>query len=103
MIQLEYYQKELDEYVIRNVSLSPQNVVIVEGIFLQREEWRSFFDYVVYIDVDRTTRNDRVLKRDTYIGDLEERHAKYMRRYWPAEDYYLEHVQPKALADMVIS
>ncbi|TCP64848.1 AAA family ATPase [Baia soyae] len=102
-IQLEYYQKELDEYVIRNVRLSPQNFVIVEGIFLQREEWRSFFDYVIYLDMDRDIRNDRVLERDTYIGDLDDRRAKYIRRYWPAEDYYLEHVRPKEPADIVIS
>lgn len=101
-IQLEYYQKELDQYDVRSVQLTSQTFIIIEGVFLQREEWRSFFDFVIYLDVPRDVRDKRVLKRDAYIGSMEERLAKYQRRYWPAEDYYLENVQPKKFADLVM-
>ena len=31
-------------------------VIVIEGVFLQRKEWRDFFHYMVYLDCPRETR-----------------------------------------------
>ncbi|WP_047375441.1 kinase [Exiguobacterium sp. ZOR0005] len=101
-LTLPYYDRDRDEVINRTVEIAPNALVLIEGIFLLRDEWRSYFDYVVYLDCPREVRYERVLQRDTYIGDMAERLAKYKRRYWPGEAHYLETVNPKVKADQII-
>lgn len=76
-------------------------IVMVEGIFLQKKEYNIIFDYMIYIDIPEKVRLERVLKRDTYIGDEEQIIAKYENRYFPAEHKYIEEYQPKNNADFI--
>jgi uridine kinase len=55
-ITLPFYDDELDTHTIQNVTLPDTCMIIIEGVFLQRREWRSFFDFVVYLDCPRNTR-----------------------------------------------
>jgi len=81
--------------------LPANSILLVEGIFLQREAWRAYFDYVIYLNCPREIREQRTLKRDTYIGDLAARLHKYETRYWPAEAYYLHTIKPIENADLI--
>lgn len=101
-LMLPYYERDQDEIVMRTIEIAPNALVLIEGIFLLRAEWRDYFDYVVYLDCPREVRYERVLHRDTYIGDLAERLAKYERRYWPGEAHYLKTVNPKTKADHIV-
>ncbi|MCC5891480.1 kinase [Exiguobacterium sp.] len=101
-LTLPYYDRDEDQIVTRTIEVAEDALVLIEGIFLLRDEWRPHFDYVVYLDCPREVRYKRVLNRDTYIGDMSERLAKYERRYWPGEAHYLKAVNPKAKADHVV-
>ena len=57
---------------------------------------------MIYIDVPRKTRLDRVLERDNYIGNTQQIIEKYQNRYFPAEDKYIEECNPIMNADYVI-
>lgn len=94
VLTLPFYQKEEDTHINKTIKLSSNSIVIIEGIFLLRDEWRSFYDYIVYLDCPKEIRYERVLLRDTYIGDLVARLKKYKARYWVAEEYYLKKQQP---------
>jgi uridine kinase len=100
---MEFYKKETDQYIRKRITIPVGTQVIVEGVFLQRKELRNYFDFVVYIDVNKNTRLMRVLKRDTYIGTKEEIIAKYEQRYFPAEEMYVKEYNPGHLADLVIT
>lgn len=102
VLTLPFYDSNTDSIRKKEVSVTKNSIVVMEGIFLQRQEWRSYFDLTFYLDVPREIRYERVLNRDTYIGSLDERRKKYKRRYWPAEDYYLNGVKPIENADVVI-
>jgi len=101
-LTLPYYERDRDEVIMRTVEIAPNALILIEGIFLLRDEWHTYFDYVVYLDCPQEVRYERVLHRDTYIGDLSERLDKYERRYWPGEAHYLKTVNPKAKADHII-
>ncbi|WP_214785704.1 kinase [Exiguobacterium sp. s183] len=101
-LALPRYDHERDVIVEEVIDVSSAYTIVVEGIFLQRPEWRPYYDYVVYLDCPREVRYERVLNRDTYLGVPEERLAKYKRRYWPGEDLYLQLVDPKRGADIVL-
>lgn len=101
-LSLPFYDKKWDAIHFQTVNVSPRAIVLIEGIFLQRPEWRAFFDKVFYLDCPRDIRRQRVLSRDDYIGDQQAILDKYERRYWVAEDYYLQQVKPLQAADVVV-
>ncbi len=99
--KIELYDKDNDTYFLSETNIPVGSVVIIEGIFLQREELRGVFDYVVYIDIPEEIRLERVLKRDGYIGNKEQIKAKYENRYFPAERYYVKNCSPCDNANFV--
>lgn len=85
----------------RKMSIAADSILLIEGIFLQRHEWRRFYDYTLFLECSRTIREERVLSRDSYIGDLQARIDKYNRRYWQAEVYYMKKENPIQKADKI--
>lgn len=99
---IEIYDKKNDTYEKRHVSIGSNTIVMLEGVFIQRPELKMFFDFVVYMDVPKDKRLERVLLRDTYIGDRIKIQEKYEKRYFPAEDFYMKSCSPIANADYVM-
>ncbi|MCR8847936.1 kinase [Rossellomorea sp. SC111] len=100
-ITLPFYEAVSDSVVSKPLHVDGVRVVLIEGVFLQRKEWRAFFDYVIFLDCPTELRTERVIGRDTYLGDEQARVEKYKRRYWLAEDHYLLHENPTGQADYI--
>ncbi|MGF9940755.1 kinase [Bacillus anthracis] len=95
-LNLSFYNDETDLCEMKKVQIPIVGVIVIEGVFLQRKEWRDFFHYMVYLDCPRETR---------FLRESEETQknlSKFENRYWKAEDYYLEMESPKDRADLVI-
>ncbi|RAK22080.1 uridine kinase [Anoxybacillus vitaminiphilus] len=99
---IQFYDKNLDQHYEKKVVVPEKSVCMIEGVFLQREEWRPYFDFVYFVDCGKDKRLKRILKRDTYIGNVAEIVRKYEVRYFPAEEYYEKKRNPKSLANEVI-
>ncbi|SDZ20277.1 uridine kinase [Evansella caseinilytica] len=102
-LTLPLYERSTDTVIAEELELPPATVVLIEGVFLQRKEWREYFDFVIFIDCTPEARAERVLNRDLYIGDYQTRLKKYKQRYWQAEDYYMNSENPKSGADYIYS
>lgn len=102
-IILPFYNIVTDSTSAKQIQIEPNSIVLIEGVFLQRPQWRSFFDYIIFLDCPRKLRHERVLKRDSTIGNHQAIHAKYKRRYWPAEKHYMNSVKPINNADVVVT
>ncbi len=100
--EIELYDKDNDTYYTQKYTTDSRTAVIVEGIFLQRNELEGIFDYMIYIDIPEDVRLQRVLMRDTYIGNENEIRAKYENRYFPAERRYFSRYRPDMSADICI-
>ncbi len=98
---VELYDKENDSYLLKSADIRRGSIVITEGVFLQREELRGAFDLMVYMDIPKEVRLERVLRRDGYIGDTEAILRKYEDRYFPAEDKYAGMNDPQSFADII--
>jgi uridine kinase len=98
---IEVYNKETDSYKLRKIEIPVGTTVIIEGVFLQRPELRAYFETVIYLDVEQETRLKRISDRDTYMGSKEEIALRYVERYFPAEEKYIEQCNPLALADLI--
>ena len=99
---IELYDKENDSYITDMRSIPKGSIVITEGVFLQRDELKGAFDFMIYVDAAEEERLSRVLRRDGYIGDEADIRRKYNERYFPAEHFYAEKYRPVENADLVI-
>lgn len=95
-ISLAVYDASSDQHVIQNVVIPDTCIIIVEGVFLQRKEWRNYLDFTLYLDCPRETRFSRESMNTQKEID------KFKKRYWKAEDFYLNTEKPKYTADCVI-
>ncbi|SFK20380.1 uridine kinase [Halobacillus dabanensis] len=98
----EYYHlqwdvKRLQEELFQHLRKeSEKALVIIEGVFLQRAEWRDYLDYVVYLKCSKVERFNRESQ------ETQEKIEKFLDRYWKAEDYYMKTVNPERKADLVL-
>lgn len=96
-LELPYYDNALDRHEYKELNIADKKVFIVEGIFLLRKEWSSYFDFTVFLDCPRDVRFSREsLKTQLNI-------EKFNKRYWKAEDFYMEKVRPIEKAQLVLS
>jgi len=98
---IEVYNRETDSYTLRKIEIPVGTTVILEGVFLQRPELRPYFETVIYLELDKETRLQRISDRDIYMGNKEEVALNYEQRYFPAEEKYIEQCNPLALADVI--
>lgn len=91
---LPFYDNGTDRHIYKKVTV--KKVFIVEGIFLQRAEWKPYLDYTVFIDCPRDIRFARE------SSQTKQNIEKFRNRYWKAEDYYIKKIQPAEKADLVI-
>lgn len=101
LLTLPFYDSITNTILDKKVIVPTDAIIIIEGVFLHRKEWRSYFDYKIFLDCTHELRAQRVLGRDVYLGIYQERIEKYKRRYWLAEDYYLNKENPIGVADYI--
>lgn len=79
----------------RSYSVSPNTIILLEGVFLFRKEISPYVDYYVYLDISF----EECLKRGLERGGEEER---YQIKYIPAQKKYLAAYPPSEHADIII-
>jgi uridine kinase len=96
----EYYNLQYDNvsdnHNIKTINVPSDAVIIIEGVFLQRKEWKDFFDYTVYLKCPRNTRLHRESK------ETQKNMNKFRNRYWKAEEFYIKTEVPERNADLVL-
>ncbi|WP_419638780.1 kinase [[Bacillus] enclensis] len=96
-LKLQFYDGEKDVQIPKDVNIPSTGCILIEGVFLQRKEWKDYFDCVIYLNCDRETR----FRRESEL--TQSRLEKFKKRYWKAEDYYLMNVNPEESADYIIN
>jgi uridine kinase len=77
----------------------PDGVLVVDGVFAQRDELAGAWDLVVYVDAAPAVRVARMAVRDGVSPDPD--HPD-QRRYLEAQRLYLEHCDPVRRAGVVL-
>jgi uridine kinase len=80
-------------------SVPEQGVLLVDGVFAQREELHDCWDLVVWLEVPDEERVRRMAGRDGTPADLDD---PDQRRYLEAQAIYRTAVDPVAGADLVV-
>ena len=78
-------------------------ILLFDGIFLQRRELRSVWDYSIFVKVDFLETMRRAARRDAdYLGAPDDVRRLYETRYVPAQKRYLAECEPERLASVVV-
>ena len=103
-VQTRHWHSGLDEpFPVELLEVPVDGVLLVEGVFLAREEFRTSFDYRVWVDISIETMVSRGRKRDAaMVGSDEEAERRYVEFKAPLHLMYEALCQPKAIADAVL-
>lgn len=99
------FDYESDSHIEVVVSQAPADaIVVIDGVFLQRPEFRDFWDYTVLLEVS----DEMAIKRGSFrdavrIGDVESAKQKYINRYIASQKIYYDECHPKERASIVIN
>ena len=103
-VALSTLNVESDEFtLIRTYDVDASSIVVVEGVFLFREELCDLFDVKIFLDVSLATSVGRVISRragkEWFGGVLQ----KYLDRYLIGHIEYRRVTRPEVLADFILS
>ena len=90
----EQYRKHI--YDFRNVA-----VILVEGIFLFKQAYRSLFDLAIWVDCSFPTALARALERSQEGLPPARTIAAYVTTYFPAQVIHFNQDNPRAAADLI--
>lgn len=95
---------ETDEYLnLSPIEISSNSVLITDGAYLFKENYRDHWDLKIYLKTDFDTARERGVKRDMEnLGGKESTEQKYLDRYHAASQMYIQENNPESLADIVI-
>jgi uridine kinase len=89
------YRKHV--YNIKNV-----DVILVEGIFLFKQAYRSLFDLAIWVDCSFATALARALQRAQEGLSPAETIAAYETIYFPAQKIHFDQDNPRRSADLIL-
>lgn len=93
---------ETDRYSVeRSYAVTPETIVLLEGVLLYREPIVNYLDYKVFLHISFEEVLRRAEQRDVPLmgeGVLN----KYKAKYIPVQEWYIEHCDPLGVSDLVI-
>ena len=91
------------EIRVEEAVAAENQVLLFEGVFLFRPELYPYWDFKIFVEIDFQTSLKRALKRDLALfGDQEAIIKRYQEKYIPGQQIYLEAVQPRSKADVIV-
>lgn len=79
-------------------------VLLLDGVFLLRPELATLWDYRIFVHVDFEVALARALERDQPLfGTAEAVRSRYVLRYIPGQQLYLQRDQPQKRADVIVN
>ncbi len=80
------------------VLIKPSSIMIVEGSYSLREEFRQYYDYRIFLDISEEEQRKRLIIRNgiTRFEDFE-------KKWIPMENYYFDKLSVKECCDMIIN
>lgn len=93
-----------DTPLVTREEYAPLNaVLLVDGVFLLRPELDRLWDYRIFVQVDFEVALQRAVQRDQPLfGDAVAVRRRYLLRYIPGQQLYLQRDHPQERADVIV-
>ena len=82
---------------LKRYEFDRETIAVFEGVFLFRNEFAQYIDYMAFMYIPFEEGKERALRRDG-----QEMLGKYMEKYYPAQLKYMRRYSPADHADIII-
>ncbi len=97
----DFVEEGASHYREHTYDFKDVSVVLVEGIFLFKPQYRQYFDFTIWIDCSFSTALARAIERAQEGLSPANTIAAYETIYFPAQKIHLAQDQPRENADLV--
>jgi uridine kinase len=94
---LTYNRYDCHRQALEKVTCTISPLVIVEGVYSAHDALSSFYDLIVYLDIDEQNQRERIEKRSG-----KRMLERFVREWIPLENIYFEVHKVKEKADFII-
>ena len=101
-IAADFAEETATNYRKHIYSFNNVDVVLLEGIFLYKREYRKLFDLAIWVDCSFPTALARALERAQEGLPPPETIRAYETLYFPAQKIHMNHDSPRDSADLII-
>lgn len=102
VLHAELAEETASDYHRHTYKFSDVDVILLEGIFLFKQAYRSRFDLAVWVDCSFETALERALARGQEGLPAEETIRAYETIYYPAQQLHFRVDSPHASADLIL-
>lgn len=102
-VALKHVDPRINSTIIEHsydIAAAP-SVALIEGVFLFRPELQDYFNLKIFVDIPVSTMRSRAITRDVPRFGFEAL-AKLINKYIPAQEQYLQTIQPREIADIIV-
>lgn len=99
----DYVEETASEYRKQNYDFEDIDIIVLEGIFLLKREFRKHYDLTFWLDCTFETALERAIKRSQEGLPPEETIRAYETIYFPAQKIHFELDNPQTGADFIIN
>ncbi|MEH2467625.1 uridine kinase family protein [Nostoc sp.] len=78
------------------VEVKPEEIQLVEGVYTFRPELQKYYDFSIFVATPQSERLKRMISR-------QQNSSEWIHRWMAAEDWYLNTVNPKDAANLILS
>lgn len=97
----DFTEETAPQYRKHTYDVKDVSVVLVEGIFLFKRQYRTYFDLAIWIDCSFPTALARAIDRAQEGLSAAKTIAAYETIYFPAQKIHLTHDNPRENADLI--
>ena len=101
-LEADFVEETASNYRRHSYDYDDVSVVLVEGIFLFKPQYRKYFDLTIWIDCSFPTALARAIDRAQEGLSAANTIAAYDTIYFPAQKIHLAHDKPRENADLIL-
>lgn len=98
-VETQRFDHKSDQAVSVSENVQSTALLVLDGIFLHRDELNHLFDFSVFLNVPFSLSFQRMALRD---GSDPDPHAESNRRYYLGQMHHLHHCKPQERASIVV-
>jgi len=98
----DFVEETASQYRKHTYDFKDVSVVLVEGIFLFKPQYRNYFDLTIWVDCSFATALARAIQRAQEGLSPANTIAAYDTIYFPAQRIHLAHDNPREHADLIV-
>ena len=102
ILEMDYAEETAAKYRRHCYEFRDLDVILLEGIFLLKREFRHHFDLTCWVDCSFSTALERAIGREQEGLPPVETVRMFEAVYFPAQRFHFERDDPRAAADYVI-